>query len=132
MSKKVKLAIFDRDLKVRKMGTFEVSKDGSKIKVKGGGKGNFNPSFDNESYLEFPRRFRGFERIYIVRKGAKACVNFKDNPATVYGPDPEQVIEAAENKILTGIGKDKQDIHWSVYAQLFLIILILIKVLGVM
>lgn len=132
MSKKVKLAIFDGDLKVRTLGHFHVSKDGSKVSVKRGGKGNFNPAFNNDSFLEFPRPWYlggGWNRIYIVRKGASKCVDFKTE--TVEGPDPEEVMDAAKAEILKGLGKDKQDTPLIFYILLFVLIGVALKVFGV-
>jgi len=129
MTKKVKLAIFDKDLKARTYANFPLSKDGSRISVRRGGKRNFNPTFDNESYIEFPKRFGGWKRIYFVRNGAKACVNFKTEK--IAEPDPELVMEAAEAEILKGIGKDKQDTPLIQYMILAAVILTLLKVLGV-
>ena len=129
MTKKVELGIFDKDLKVRTIGKFPVSQDGTKISVKRGGKGNFNPSFDNESFIEFPKRFGGWRRIYLVRKGAKACVNFQTEE--VEGPDPELVIEAAESEILRGIGKEKEETPLILYLILAAIGLVVLKIFGV-
>lgn len=129
MTKKVELAIFDKDLKVRTLGKFPVSQDGTKISVKRGGKGNFNPTFDNESFIEFPKRFGGWKRIYLVRKGAKACVNFQTEE--VKGPDPALVIEAAESEILRNIGKDKEETPFILYLILGAVILLALKVFGV-
>lgn len=129
MTKKVELAIFDKDLKVRTLGKFSVSKDGTKIAVKRGGKANFNPTFDNESFIEFPKRFGGWRRIYLVRKGANACVNFQTGK--VLGPDPELVIEAAESTILANIGKDKEETPIIMYLILGGIVLMALKIFGV-
>ena len=129
MTKKVKLAIFDKDLKARTVGTFPVSKDGSRISIRRGGKRNFNPTFDNESYIDFPKRFGGWNRIYFVRNGAKACVNFKTG--AVGGPDPDLVIEAAQSEILRNIGKDKEETPIIIYLILGAILLIALKVFGV-
>jgi len=129
MTKKVELAIFDKDLKVRTMGKFPVSQDGTKISVKRGGKGNFNPTFDNESFIEFPKRFGGWRRIYLVRKGASGCVNFQTEE--VDGPDPALVREAAESQILRNIGKDKEETPIIMYLILGAILLIALKIFGV-
>ena len=135
MTKKVKLAIFDKDLKARTYENFPLSKDGSRISVRRGGKRNFNPTFDMDSYIEFPARslvppFRiKWNRVYFVRNGAKACVDFKTG--TVAGPDPDMVMEAAEAEILKGIGKDKQETPLILYILLAAIALILFKVFGV-
>jgi len=135
MTKKVKLAIFDKDLKARTYANFDLSKDGSRIKVRKGGKRNFNPSFDMDSYIELPYRSIvppfpiKWNRVYFVRNGAKACVNFKTG--VVDGPDPETVMEAAEAEILKGIGKDKQETPIILYLILGACAIILLKVLGV-
>lgn len=135
MTKKVKLAIFDKDLKARTYTSFPISKDGSRISVRRGGKRNFNPTFDMDSYIEFPARSMlppfpiKWNRVYFVRNGAKACVNFKTEK--ISEPDPELVMEAAEAEILKGIGKDKQDTPLIQYMILAAVILTLLKVLGV-
>ena len=129
MTKKVKLAIFDKDLKARTVGSFPITKDGSRISVRKGGKRNFNPTFDNESYIDFPKRFGGWKRIYFVSNGAKACVNFATE--LVPGPDPDLVIEAAESTILQNIGKDKEETPLIQYIMLVFLLGILLKVFGV-
>lgn len=130
MTKKVEVAVFDKDLRVRTLGKFPISQDGTKISVKKGGKGNFAPTFDNESFIELPKRFfGGWRRIYFVRKGAKSCVNFQTEE--VDGPDPELVIEAAESEILRGIGKEKEETPLILYLILGALLLIALKVFGV-
>ena len=135
MSKKVKLAIFDKDLKARTVGKFPVSDSGEQIKVKSGGDGHFMPSFDNESYIEFPRRkFPAFwiiywDRVYFARKGAKECVNFKTGK--VEGPDPELVIEAAGTEMLRNLGKEKTETPITTYIMLALLLFITLNLLGV-
>lgn len=140
MSKKVKLAIFDRDLKARAFEKFGVSKDGSKISVRKGGKRNFNPTFDNDSFIEFPRRslippFRiVWDRVYFARNMAKACVRFRrtDGDSDDFlDPDPEQVMKAAENQILEQIGTEKQETPMVTWVTLAMVVIILLKVLGV-
>ena len=135
MSKKVKLAIFDKDLRARTVGKFELSDNGEKIKVRPKGKGKFTPTIDNESFIEFPRRspfppFRiHWDKVYFVRRGANACVNFKTGK--VEGPDPEQVMEAARSEILANIGKEKQEIPFILWIILAVAGVTLLKVLGV-
>jgi hypothetical protein len=105
MTKKVKLAIFDRDLKAREYKHFDVTDDGSKIRVRSGGKRNFNPTFDNDSFIEFPRpRYLGggWDRVYFARNGAKACVRFRRSPNDLSSKidgiaDLQEVMKAAEN-----------------------------------
>jgi len=54
MSKKVKLAIVDKDLKARTVKKYPVSDSGEQIRIVSGGEGHFMPYFDNESFIEFP------------------------------------------------------------------------------
>lgn len=135
MTKKVILAVFDRDLKARLHGKYPVTDDGSKIRVRTGGKRNFNPSFDNNSYIEFPYQnlftlFRTrWRRVYFVRNGAKACVNFRTEE--VLEPDPESVMRAAENKILESIGSEKVETAFITYIILVVLVGIALKVFGV-
>jgi len=131
MKKKVKLAIFDEDLKVRTFKKYAVSESGNQIVVKSGGGGHYMPSFDNNSFIELPTRFGKWNRIYLIRKGAKKCVSFKTEPPIVSGPDPELVLEAASNKILRNIGKEEQNIPWINYVILGLSILTFLIVAGV-
>jgi len=137
MTKKVKLAIFDIDLKARTVKKYPVSESGDKIKVKSGGEGHFMPSFDVESYIEFPRRsfpalWRiSWDRVYFARKGAKKCVNFGLDPPLVTGPDPELVLEAAGTEMLRNLGKEKSEIPMISYISLALLIIILLYQLGV-
>ena len=50
MSKKVKLAVIDDDLKIRTLKNYDVSASGNKVSVMSGGEGHFMPSFDNNSF----------------------------------------------------------------------------------
>jgi hypothetical protein len=135
MSDKVKLAIFDQDLVVRKFGKFELSSSGSKIKVKSGGEGHFMPSISNTTYLEFPRRSpippfkKYYERVYFVRNTASACVDFKTEEVPI--PDPEQVMKMAGAKVASNWGKEKQEIPFLMWLILGGIVMILAKVFGV-
>ena len=132
MTKKVKVAVFDADQKVRKLGKYPVTDDGSKIRILKGGKRHFYPKFGPNSFLEFPRsKFLGggWERIYIVRNHASKCVDFKT--FAVAGPDPEQVKDAAEATILSKFGVDKQDTPLMQYIITGLVFLIFLKVMGV-
>ena len=135
MSKKVKLAIFDKDLKARTVKKYPVSDSGEQIKVKSGGEGHFMPSFDNESFIEFPKKafpalWRiSWDRVYFVRKGAKTCVNFKTEK--VEGPDPELVLEAAGTEMLKNLGKEKTETSLITYMMLALLVFITLIQLGV-
>lgn len=135
MTKKVNLAIFDRDLKAREFGKYPVTDDGTKIQVRKGGKRNFNPTFDNDSYIEFPYRSMlsfwkiSWKRIYFAPNGAKACVNFRT--LEVLDPDPSLVMEAAESEILRNIGKEKAEIPLVLYVILAVVIFVALRVFGV-
>jgi hypothetical protein len=135
MTKKVNLAIFDKDLKARTVGKFEVTDDGSKIRVRAHGKRNFNPTFDNESFIEFPHRSLvppfsiRWKKIYFVRNGANACVNFKTE--TVPELDQETVDKAAEAKILEKMGNEKQETPFTTYLIILILVGIALKVFGV-
>ena len=138
MTKKVKLAVFDRDLKARQYKKFPVTDDGSKIRVRTGGKRNFNPTFDNDSFIDFPRpkwKGGGWDRVYFARNSAKECVRFRRKEGDgddFLDPDPEQVKRAAENTILHSIGKEKTEIPMISWITLVMVAIILLKVLGVL
>jgi len=138
MNKMVNVAIFDNDLRCE-IKKREVSDDGTKIRIKSGGEGHFMPTFDNDSFLEFPRRKKYllfgetlFKRYYIVKKRASACVNFKTDPPTIGLPDPEQLKQANMNFLATQVGKDRSsDVPWYVWVQLGLILFLTLMQMGV-
>jgi len=135
MSKKVKLAIVDNDGKARTVKKYPISEDGTKIRVVSGGEGHFMPSFDNDSFVEFPKKLfgiipSGWDRVYMVKKRGKACINFQSGK--VEGPDPEQLKEAVGSTMLNQLGKDKPPFPtWIIYFMLLLNIGIALKVFGV-
>ena len=133
MTKKVKLAIFDKDLKARTVKEYPVSDNGEQIKVVSGGEGHFMPKFDNDSFIELPRpwyRGGGWEKIYFARKLAKKCVNFKTEE--VFVPDPEQLKKSIGVTLLDQLGEQKQPFPaWTVYLILVTVIGIALKVFGV-
>ena len=135
MTDKVKLAIFDQDLVVRKHGKFPLSSDGSKVNVVSGGASHFMPQIGNTTYLDFPRRslippFKKYhERLYFVRNTAKRCVDFKTEE--VASPDPEQVMKAAGAKIASNWGKEKAETPLLLFIILGILALIAAKVFEV-
>jgi len=133
VTKKVTLAIVDKDLKARTVKQYPVSDSGEQIKVMSGGEAHFMPYFDNDSFIEFPRpRWMGggFKKVYFAKKGAKKCINFKTE--TVHGPDPEDMKRAVASSLLDKLGKEKQDFpSWLIYAILLLVIGTALKVFGV-
>ena len=135
MSKKVKLAIIDKDLRARTFKNFPLSEDGTKIKVKSGGEGHFMPSFETDSYIELPSRSlfppwrTKWNRIYFVNKGTSKCINFKTE--TVPAPDPSLVLEAAGTLMLMNLGKEKKETDLIIYIILAVLIGIALKIFGV-
>ena len=133
MTKKVKLAIFDNDLKARTVDKFPVSDSGNQIRVKSGGEAHFMPLFDNDSFIDFPRPWYlggGWNRIYFVKKGSEKCVNFSTEE--VSGPDPEQVKKSVGSTLLDQLGKEKPPFPtWMIYIILLLAIGTALKVFGV-
>jgi len=127
-TKKVKVAVFGRNLQAE-LGKYEVSSREDKIKIIKGGKRNFNPSFNETSYLEMPKRFGGREKVYFVRSGAKACIDFKTANPEILLPDSEQVIEAAEAELIRNFGKDDKNTPWYVYVLMGMLCLVLLILL---
>ena len=135
MTKKVKLAIIDKDLRARIFKEFPLSEDGAKIKVKSGGEGHYMPAIETDSYIELPSRslvppFRTkWNRFYFVMKGASECINFKT--ATVPAPNSSLVLQAAGTTMLMNLGKEKKETDLIMYIILLAIIGIALKVFGV-
>lgn len=131
MTRKVELAIFDSDLRV-KLGKYEISKDGSKIVVKSGGAGNWTPSFDNESFIEFPKpwyRGGGWKRVYFVKKKGAECVNFSTGKVT--GPSEEELKEAIGAVAFKSLGKEDKESTFINYLTLAIAFIILLSEFGV-
>lgn len=155
MTKKVKLAIFDEDLKCRKVGSFEVT-DGNQIRVKSGGEGHFMPKMTLGGKLSFPYRSIfspwkiSWNEIYMVRKGASQCVDFLKRPTIpkettdkegnkitidvpnpdidVPPPDPQLVIDTANSIMIDKLGdQPKQNTIKDIVVLLLLGIMILLQ-----
>jgi len=128
--------VYDKDLKARIYRKFPVTDDGAKIQVRKGGKANFNPEFDNHSFIELPNRsllrpwHRNWNRVYFVPNGAKKCVDF--HTETVLEPDPTLVIKAAGTEMLRNLGKEKAETPIITYIMLLILILLALKLFGVM
>lgn len=131
---KVKVAIFDNDLRVRKIGKYPLNSDGTKIKIVSGGEGHFMPSIDPSSCLEFPRRSmippfkKYFERVYIIKKGASKPVNF--HTERVYDINVESIMKAANAQILNRLGQETKDTATITYVIVILLLVIIGKVFG--
>lgn len=132
MTRKVKLAVIDGDLKVN-IKKYPISDSGNHILVKKGGEGHFMPTFDNDSFLEFPRKFLffviGWEKVYFAKKLAKSCVNFKTGK--LEGPSPEFVKEMGTKVMLDRLNKQKQETGWQIWLILAVSIITLLHVMGV-
>ena len=136
---KVNLAIIDKDLKIRTLKKYSLSKNGQQINVTSGGENHFMPEISNTSYLEFPYRAItslwkvSFKRIYFAMNKAKKCVDFESGDVSL--PSPEQMEEAMGATMLGMIGKDKSDMTWWNWAVLvfsFLSFIILINMSGLL
>jgi len=133
MARKVNVAVFDNDLRVEILKR-EISDTGNKIRITSGGTGNWKPSYDNDSFLEFPYRSlfsfwkTSWRRIYFVKKRGKKCVNF--NTGEVKGPDPEDLEQAIGAVGLNKLGNQKQEIHIIFYIIVLILIGIALKVFG--
>lgn len=133
MARKVTLAILDNDLKAT-VGKYPLSKDGTKIIVKSGGDANWAPSFDNDSFIEYPKsrlKGGGYERIYFVKKKGSKCVNFKSDPPTITGPSQEQLEEAMGALAFKNLGKEDKESTLISYVTLAVVFVILLSQLGV-
>ena len=110
MTRKVTLAIFDNDLRA-KVGKYPISDDGTKIRVVSGGENHHMPAFDNDSFIEFPKKWFQFwkptwTKIYFVKGKGKKCIDFKGEPVIIFPPDPEALKKSNLNLLATKIGKD--------------------------
>lgn len=136
---KLNVAIFDNDLKCRPIKKYEISDNGTQIRIKSGGTEHFMPTFDNNSFLEIPTRKkfllfgdRIYKRIYFVKNKGEKCVNF--HTGEVKGPNPEQSKEAIGASLLKQVGQVALRIPTSIYVLLIanlLMSLVMMKVLGV-
>ena len=135
MTRKVTLAIFDNDLKTT-IGKYPLSKDGTKIIVTSGGEANWAPSFDNDSFIEFPKKKWEFwkprwTRIYLVKKKGSKCVNFKSDPPTIPGPSEEELKRAIGAVAFKNLGKEDKESTLISYLTLAIAFIILLSQLGV-
>lgn len=136
-SDKVQVAIFDNDNKIRTLKKYEVSEDGTKIRIVSGGEGHFMPVMNSTSFLEFPSRKRylvagprSWDRIYFVKNKGKRCVDFSTEE--VFGPSPEESKKAIGASLLEQIGERPPPFPiWLIYLILLILIGIAGKVFGV-
>lgn len=131
MTDKILVAIFDANQRciIRRC---EVTDDGGKIRVKKGGKAHFYPEFDNTSYLDHKRAWYlggGYKRVYYVRNNASKCLNFQTGHVPM--PDPKEVFDAADARMIKNIGSEEQKTPWFDVINIFLLIVILLVVLKI-
>lgn len=138
-NEKIKVGIFDNDFKLRTIKNYEVSDDGTQIRIVSGGEGHWMPKFDNNSFLEFPswKKYlifgaRSWKRLYFVKRKGEKCVDF--HTGVTSGPSPEESKKAIGTTLLGKIGQDKLEIP--LYISVILILnlvfsIIIMRVLGV-
>lgn len=135
MTKKVLVGSYDKDGKCRTFGWFDLSEDGTTIKLGKGEGRRPNPIIDNDSFVELPYRSLPFfwvqrwRRLYLVPNGATACVNFRNNTVPPY--DVEAIKQAARQEIINNWGRSKQETPIISYITLGMVLIILLKILGV-
>lgn len=112
-STKVKLAIIDSDLTIRKLQKYPLSSTGQLIEVVSGGTEHFMPKITNTSYLNFPTRKKYYlfgktiyEPIFFAFNKAKACFDFKNAVVDIPLPDRDQLKRANMAALAKQIGKD--------------------------
>jgi hypothetical protein len=136
MTRKVKVALFDKDLRVE-FKKFPLTSDGLKIDITQGGKAHFKPKIGPTHSLDIPKRkkylFFGewvYEPTYFAMKWSKKVIDFKTPEVT--GPDPAEVMRAAGNKILESKGKQKTEVPIIMYFIVLILLAIAVKIFGVM
>jgi len=140
MTEKLFLAIIDKDLKIRSIKKYPISKNGQQIKVKSGGEGHFMPTITNTSYLEFPYRAitspwkKSFRRVYFAVNLATECIDFKTGDVPL--PSVEQLEEAVRISLVGKLGKDREEgpqwYHWAMIFPSILTFLIVLTTSGVL
>lgn len=138
MTRKVETAIFDNDLRCH-VGKYVISEDGTQIRIKSGGESHFMPTFNNDTFLELPKRKKYllfgeqlYRRLYIVKKKASACVDFRGEPVKIPLPDREQLKQSLAATSLNKIGKPEQNFpSWIIWVILATNLLLVLSQLGV-
>ena len=120
---KVFLATIDKDLKIRSLKKYPLSKNGQQIYVTSGGEGHFMPVITNTSYLEFPQRSfpnfwkTSYRRIYFAMNKATKCVDFESGEVSM--PSPEELKKANLQLLAGKIGQDtNKGIPWYIWGIL--------------
>lgn len=132
---KVFLAIIDKDLKIRTLKKYPLSKNGQQIHVISGGENHFMPVITNTSYLEFPYRSitsfwkKSYRRTYFAMNKAKQCIDFESGNVSL--PSPEEMKKAIGATLLGQLGKDKTETPLIWYIILLVLLAIAGNVFGV-
>ena len=137
---KVNVLIFDNDLRARKLKKYEISNDGTQIRIVSGGEGHFMPTFDSNSFLDLPswKKYliygeRTYKRVYFVKNKGEKCVNFFTGLA--FGPSREQLKRANLALLAEKIGADSNKgtpwYIWAILAFSFLSFFLLLQISGV-
>jgi hypothetical protein len=127
---KVNVAVFDANLRAE-IKKYELTDDGSKIRILKGGKKHFYPEFNESSYLDIKRSRLlggGYKRLYVVRRNASKCIDFKTE--IVSGVDPKQIIEATESELIKNFGKEEKGVPWYIWMLFVIVLGIALKVFG--
>ena len=127
---KVFLAIIDKDLKIRTLKKYPLSKNGQQIHVISGGEAHFMPVITNTSDLEFPYRSITsiwkifYRRIYFAMNKAKQCIDFESGEVSL--PSPEEMKKAIAATLLGKLNVEKTEtpIIW------YIILLVLLAIAG--
>lgn len=138
MVRKLETAVFDNDLRCH-VGKYEISEDGTQIRIKSGGDSHFMPTFNNDTFLELPKRKKYllfgeqlYRRLYIVKKKASACVDFRVEPPEIPLPDREQLKRSLAATSLDKIGKPEQIFpSWIIWVILATNLILVLYQLGV-
>lgn len=127
--KKVRVAVFDADLRVT-IKKYPLSSNGKQINISSGGTEHFMPHFDRNCRLDFPRfkkwllfGERQYEPLYVVMNKGKKCIDFSLKEPEIYGPSPEELDAAIKALIATKIGTEGIKIPWYIPVLLFIILL---------
>jgi len=139
MGNEVKVAFVDKDLKIRTVRKYPLSKDGERINIyPSGGKGNENPTFQKTSALSFRRRSLippfsvYYEDVYFMKTGATSCFDFHEAGVTIPNLDRDKIKESLGALMLGQIGQGKEQYpSWVIWLILLLSTFSLLVQMGV-
>jgi hypothetical protein len=141
VGKQMKVAIFDKDLKVREIKSVNITENGDRLNIyPKGGAGNENPVFQKTSVLSFKGRhlYPPFAEYYqdwcFLRRGFPECADFKSGVVDIPGPDPDKIKQSIGKLVLDKVGETEQKTPTGLYLLLLLILgcqILIMNVLGV-